>query len=317
MAMAMRGITPCRVGPCQPGALAAFVLLALLPSCGREESARSGPAPSKPDPKSLFSVGSISVLQSDLDLHLKEKHPGRTGDDSRKQALAELATRAQLAQAALDAGLQDDPVVRSEIARVLGSRLKEIQLSPELKTAAATPSESRLREIYTANESRFRSNEKRQVAVLWLNPNGNPEREKQYVEKLTAARQWYAENSELKSHPDQGFSVLSVDYSEHQASRYKGGVVGWLESGGTMDPWSKAVAEIAFELPAAGGVSEVIHRPEGVFLVRVMAGQPAVLRSFESVADELARNEQQRLRQEAETKFQDTISEKYPVHGLN
>jgi hypothetical protein len=296
--------------------LLASLVLALLPACKQERKQEPEPAPPASAPGALLSVGSISVFQSDLDYQLKEKHAGRTGDEPRREALAELANRAQLAQAALDAGLQNDPVVRAEIARVLASRLKEINLVPELKAATA-PSEARLREIYAANESRFRSNEKREIAVLWLNPNGNPEREQQYVEKLTAAKEWYDQNSDLQSHPEQGFSVLSVDYSEHQASRYKNGVVGWLESSGNMDEWSKAVAEIAFKIPSKGGVSEVIRRPEGVFLVRVMAEKPAVLRSFESVAEELARSEQQRLRQEAETKFQGTISEKYPVRGLN
>jgi hypothetical protein len=107
--------------------------------------------------------------------------------------------------------------------------------------------------------------------VLWLNPNGDPARGKQYEEKLTAAREWFFKSGELKDHPAEGFSVLSVDHSEHAASRYKGGVVGWLEREGGMDAWSKAVAEIAFSLKEPGEVSAVTARPEGVFLVRYMA----------------------------------------------
>lgn len=291
------------------------LLVLLLPACNPKPKQEPKPTTPSTVPGALLSVGTLTVTQADLDLQLQEKHGSRTGDEPKRDALAELANRAQLAQAALDAGLQNDPVVRAEIARVLASRLKEIQLAPELNVAAA-PSESRLREIYAENQSRFRSNEKRQVAVLWLNPDGNPEREKQYAEKLTAAQDWYAQNSELKSHPDQGFSVLSVDYSEHAASRYKGGVVGWFESSGGIDPWTKAVAEIAFKLRAVGDVSEVIRRPEGVFLVRVMAEQPAVLLTFESVAGQISHNEQQRLRQAAENKFQTSIDGKYPVTWL-
>lgn len=316
------GVCPHRVGPrsrARTGGrsfVLASLLLALLPACDTKQKEQPKPAPQSVAPGALLSVGSITVTQADLDLYLTEKRAAGTGDLSRSVALAELGRRAQLAQAALDAGLADDPLVRAEVARVLAGRLKDVQLVPELK-AAAKPTDSRLREIYAENQSSFRTNEKRQVAVLWLNPNGNPGREQQYVEKLAAARDWYGQNGDLKSHPNQGFSVLSVDYSEHAPSRYKNGDVGWLESGGNMDSWSKAVAEIAFKLPAVGDVSEIVSRPEGVFLVRVMAERPAVLRTFESVADELARNEQQRLRQAAETKFQNTISEKYPVRGFN
>ncbi len=294
-----------------------LVLLAVVSACSPKHGNQAKPAAAGKEAGALLTVGSITVDQADLDYQLKESHGGRNDEETRREALGELAGRAQFAQAALDAGLQHDPVVRAEVARVLANRLKEKNLFPLLKTAAASEiSESRLHELYAAEESRFRSNEKRQVAVLWLDPNRNPEREKQYIGKLTAAREWFSQSADLKAHPDQGFSVLGVDYSEHQASRYKGGIVGWLESGGGMDAWTKAVAEMVFSLPEPGAVSEVVNRPEGVFLVRYMAAQPAVLRTFESVADELARTERQQIRKTAETEFNKTIGEKYPVRWL-
>ncbi len=112
------------------------------------------------------------------------------------------------------------------------------------------------------------------------------------------------------------FSVLGVDYSEHAASRFKGGIVGWLEREGGMDPWTKALAGIAFSLEETGQVSEVISRPEGIFLVRYMAQQPAILRPFEAVSGDLDQQERQRLRSEAEAKFEADIGAKYPVRPL-
>ncbi len=283
-------------------------------ACSPERKEAAAPAAAEPEAGALLVVGSITITQADLDHYLAESRGGRTDEGNRREALDELAKRARLAQAALDVGLDKDPLVRAEIARLLGNRYKELNLSPRLKEAAAAePSEERLRELYKAGESGFRSAEKRQVAVLWLDPKGNPDRERQYVEKLTAARDWYAQDASLKAQPDQGFSILSVDYSEHQASRYKGGIVGWLEAGANTDPLSKAAAEIAFQLPEAGAVSEVISRPEGVFLVRCMAVRPAVLRTFESVAGDLTRAERTRLRQAAEDRFYSTIAEKYPI----
>lgn len=294
-----------------------LVLFAVVSACSPKHEDKAKPAAAGKETGALFTVGSITVDQADLDYQLKESRGGPINGETTRETLGELASRAQLAQAALDADLLHDPMVRAEVARVLANRLKEKNLAPQLKAAAeAAPSEARLRELYTAEESRFRSKEKRQVAVLWLNPNGNPEREKQYVEKLTTARDWFFQNGDLKDHPDQGFSTLGVDYSEHQASRYQSGIVGWMESGGGMDTWTKAVAEIVFSLPEPGAVSAVVTRPEGVFLVRYMAAQPAVLRPFEAVAEELARTEQQRIRNAAESDFNKAIEEKYPVRWL-
>ena len=110
--------------------------------------------------------------------------------------------------------------------------------------------------------------------------------------------------------------MLSVDHTEHPASRYKGGVVGWLEREGYTDAWTKAVAEIGFSLTEPGEVSAVISRNEGVFLVRYMALKPAVLRPFETVAGELERTERQRLRAAAEAEFAAAIKAKHPVQWL-
>jgi hypothetical protein len=137
-----------------------------------------------------------------------------------------------------------------------------------------------------------------------------------YEEKLRQAREWFVKDTSLASQPEQGFSILSVDYSEHAASRYKGGVVGWMQRGGGPDAWSQAIAEIAFAIDAPGEISAVITRPEGVFLVRYMALEPAVQRSFESVRGQLEKSERQRRRNEAQREFEQTIQAKYPVERL-
>ena len=120
----------------------------------------------------------------------------------------------------------------------------------------------------------------------------------------------------IKDHPELGFSVLGADYSEHQPSRYKGGVLGWLEPDGNLDPWTKAVAEISFTLKQPGAVSDVITRPEGVFLIRYMAQTPAVLRPFETVRGELEQQERNRLRAALEIGFKDSIMAKHPPQWL-
>lgn len=283
------------------------------------------PAPEKPtseavppeDSTALLRVGSVLITEADLDYHLREKHAGRKDADTRQKALDELGRRARFTQAALDAGLESDPMTRAEIARILTNRLKETVLGSKLKEVMTEKiPESRLREIYQADTARYQSNEKRQLAVLWLNPGANPERVAQYQEKLKQAREWFSNNDDLKAHPDQGFSVLGVDYSEHAASRFKSGVVGWLEREGGMDSFSKAVAEIGFTLKDTGEVSEVVTRPEGVFLVRLMTLKSGFLRPFESVVGELEQAERQRLRKAAEADFDIGIEKKYPIELL-
>lgn len=296
---------------------AALVCLLALVACRHAPVEQSNKAAPPEDPAALLRVGRVTITQADLDYQMREHHGGRNDADTRQQALDELARRASITQAALEAGLDADPAGRAEMARILAARLKEVTLAPRLKAAAAaTVPPARLREIYEAQADRFQTPEKRQLAVLWLNPGADPERAATYQKKLGQARDWFFNNGDVKDHPDQGFSVLSVDYSEHAASRYKGGVVGWLERDGGMDAWSKAVAQIGFSLPDPGAVSTVVARPEGLFLVRYMALNPAVCRPFEAVAGELEQSERQRLRKAAELDFDAAIQKQYPVQWL-
>lgn len=251
-------------------------------------------------------VGSVTIYEKDVDHLLADKFDGRTDDRTRAAALDQLVHQAHYVQAALEAGLDGDAVVRAEVARLLESRLREQELNPKLKAASDIP-ESRLRELYEAAGSRFVSSEQRQVAVLWLKPSSDPERRKQYMEKLTSARDWLLEQPELVANPTEGFGVLSIDHSEHPSSRYKGGVVGWMERAGGLDDWSKAVAEIAFDLGEAGMMSEVVEHPEGFFLVRLLARKDVVQRPFEAVASQLKREEQSRLGQEIEDAFDERV----------
>lgn len=287
------------------------VALLVLVSC-RQES--GSPAKADESVGVLLRVGSVEVTETDLDYELQANHGGRTDPASRKQALDQLARRAQFTQEALDAGLVKDAMVRAEMARLLSSRLRESVLFPLIKEAASGEiPEDQLRDLYEEQRERFQSEEKRQIAVLWLNPGADPERLARYEEKLRQAREWFAKDPGLLSHPERGFSVLSVDYSEHAASRYKGGVLGWMQRGGGPDGWSRAVSEIAFSLKDPGEVSAVISRPEGVFLVRYMALEPAVQRSFDSVRGQLEKFERQRMREKAEREFEEAIRAKQSV----
>jgi peptidyl-prolyl cis-trans isomerase C len=286
----------------------------VLASCEEKKEVRAV-TPSAPESDAvLLSVGDYAVRQSDLDLYVKDHHDGRKDASTQKIALEALAERAQLAQAATEDGLREDPVVRAEIARVLATRYKEKHLNQQIAEVGIRDiPEAELREIYERHAEQYRSPEKRQVAVLWLNHNGNPEREQAYVTKLNAAREWLMSHAEVKDHPELGFSVLSVDHSEHAASRFKGGVLGWLQAEGGFDAFSKAVAAMAFSLQTPGQVSDVIVAKEGVFLVRLMEIKPGSHRTFEMVRHEIKQAEIRRIRSQIQQQFQETITKKHPV----
>jgi hypothetical protein len=252
------------------------------------------------------------IHETDLTHHLKEHHEGRADEKTRQKALDDLVRRAQFAHEAIEAGLADDPALNAEMNRLLEIRLRESRLNTLLR-AAEEISEERLRELYQGQIDRFQSSETREVAVLWLDSGPDPDRVQRCRDRLGEARQFALENKDIAEHPEKGFSVLGADYSEHSASRFRGGLVGWMAREGNLDSWSKAVATIAFTLTEKGEISEVISRKEGVFLVRLLDYKPGVTRAFESVAASLKRAEQARLREGIKKKFEEDILSRQDV----
>ncbi|MCH1508489.1 MAG: hypothetical protein L7T84_04735, partial [Akkermansiaceae bacterium] len=112
--------------------MASLAALLLLTSCKESQDEVSGTV-STSDESWLLRVGSEVITEADLEHHLKEKYEGRSDDATRAQALDELAKQAQYVQAARDAGLADDAIVRAEVSRILKNRLREQKLFPQVK----------------------------------------------------------------------------------------------------------------------------------------------------------------------------------------
>ena len=71
-----------------------FVMLALftvLSACSPKQKDEARTAAAGKDTAALLSVGSIRVDQADLDYQLKESHGGSINEETRKNALGELA----------------------------------------------------------------------------------------------------------------------------------------------------------------------------------------------------------------------------------
>jgi hypothetical protein len=246
----------------------------------------------------------FSISEADIAYHLKTHHGGKADARSRKQAITKLTASAQAAQVALEAGVGEDPLARAEIARILIARHRELVLVPKIQSEYAAITEDYLRDAYATQQARFVRAEQRQLAVLWLNPGKDPQRRTDYVKKMAEARDWYLHNEELIANPQLGFSVLGIDYSEHAASRFKGGVIGWLGEAGGSSEWSKAVAEIAAGLDRPGAVSEVINNDHGVFLLRLMAVEAAHQTPFEEAKHELEKQIKQQIRERLSEDFE-------------
>lgn len=200
--------------------------------------------------------------------------------------------RAALIERAHTKGLHKDPEVIREIESLLIAKLKEQELQPKLAALEVTDEEAK---DYISNSSSTQSGEL-QVAVLWFNTRGQQQLVDRYqprLEKLT---------SQISTLPiSEGFGQHAITHSEHKASRFKGGTLGWLAQKESSDLWQQTVLDLAKNLQP-GELSSITANKHGLFLVRLLDRREAPKPSLASIKQKLLRQKRSALNEEFKMK---------------
>lgn len=279
------------------------LLAMLVAGCGREVARTDASASGD---KVLAMVGEQSITEADFRRQWERRMPGNNSAEARRQVLEEMITRAALLESARREGVDQDPEIAAEIERLLIARLRETKLQPQMQSLSVR--EEELRSYYDAHrETKFTEAARVRVAVLWFDTQGQEPLVERFRPRLQAVREQVV--ADAAAFPvSSGFGALAIANSEHRASRYQGGDLGWLtESGASFagaDGWSGAVREIAGSLKEPGDLSELMERPEGLFLVRLMERRPAAAADFADVKDQIQKELLAERRKELEARFQ-------------
>lgn len=263
------------------------------------------------EPTTLALVDGAPITAAQF-LHAWEKQGLPDSPEAREQILERLVQRTALAQQARELGIDRDPAFIHDVQRLLISRLKEAQLDEQLATMQVT--DEQLRERYdSVKAERYTRQEKRRVAALWLNSRGRPELEQRFVEKLGTSLEQFRKAPVAV---DQGFGNLALANTEHRPSRFKGGVVGWVDDRLASDPWKAQLWEIANELEQPGDLSPIVACEQGVFVVRLLEVMPAQVIPFETVAAEITREHRAIMARQLEEEFENQALEASEVEIL-
>lgn len=240
-------------------------------------------------------IGDDYVTVAQFEAQMRERgglRPGLFQDQAQKRALLDdmLLQRALVAAARRD-GIDARPETRHSIEQLLVSQY--LQQTLRQQQQRVTVSQEEVKAYFDEHADSYTVPPRRRVAMLHVAvaPGAGED-------TWTAAQARAAEALQTAKRLPAGtphFGAVAREYSQDTASRYRGGVIGWLTDGRRGDyRYDPAVLDAAFALAQAGEFSEVLRGQDGFYLVRLVETQPEQKRAFEQLRAGL----EQRLMQE-------------------
>lgn len=199
----------------------------------------------------------------------------------------------QLATAARQSHLADDPEIQAEIDAYVTGVLARLQINAYLDGLEYPDAELLASERFVANKADFALPESRDVRHILIVGDGKTD-----AEALDKANQaWQAlQNGE-------SFDQVMIEYSEDPAESHNGWVRG-VSKGGSFDPDFTAAA---FDLAEPGDYSKPVRSAFGYHIIRLYNVNPARQRTFEEVKDDLVAGVRREQRNAAREAYLDTF----------
>lgn len=253
-------------------------------------------------------VGDEFVTLQDWESEVRMRGGMRPGlfaaAEQREALMDQLLYRRALVQQAERAGLQQRPEVRRSLDQILINQLLQTELRPRQESVDV--SEETVEQFYLEHADEYAVPARRRVAMIEFESGPMASEESRAAVRATVESVLEQARQLPESTP--GFGPLAREHSAHQASRFRGGVLGWVGEG---DPsrysHPEVVVEAANRMTEPGALSDVIEDEEGLYIVRLVDYEPERVRPL----DELAAGIRQRLMRDrfrdVETNYREAI----------
>ncbi len=282
------------------GGIAIAAALAVLAGCSRETT---------PSSEVLAKVGRHEITMKDFEREVQWRQKARLPLPDREQLLSEMITRELHLQKARAEGLENTFEVRRRYEDLLASALEERDLMPRLAAVRVSPEE--VQAAYQKALPRYTRPAKVRLALICIRRHSRmrPEKVAELEARIRKARQ----QAEALPADARGFGVVAVKYSEDQASRYRGGDVGWFDQEQPEYRWPKAVVAAGFALKNRGDISPVIEAPDGFYLVMRLDSRKSTVVPLAQVQGPIQRRLLEQKRHALESAFQQNLRASVPI----
>lgn len=233
-------------------AVAALAVMTVLSGCSPK---RSGEV--------LARVGSKVITTDDFKQEVKWRLDHHRPLPEKSALLEEMIAHEVALQKATALGLEKSSDVQRNYEEMLIGELKDHELVPQVDGAKVSQQE--IEAAYAHDLTRYTQPAKSRLAIIYMKVD-----RKANAEQKSAAESKMADVQKaatLLTDFSKGFGALAMDYSEDQASRYRGGDAGWFDDGASAFRLPKEVVQAGLGLEKIGQVSPIIRANTGLYLV--------------------------------------------------
>lgn len=252
----------------------------------------------------LAVVGGRAITADDLRAEAEWRKANNQFVPEPGTLLEEMVDRLALVERARQMGLAGETDTRRRIESLLIARLREQHLDPTL--AALEVSDEELQAAYESRRQEFDREGMDRFSILFQAAHSKMSDEKR------AEVRGRLESAIARADADpvpggrgpaaSGFGAVAIEYSDDQASRYRGGDIGWIGSNVDQTRFPEIVIETGRALES-GARSGILEGDAGFYVIMKTDSRPGGVRPFEEVADGLRRNLQKEKRRELEQRF--------------
>ena len=255
----------------------AALVACLASSCGR------GPS-SQPLPDGIVAtVGNRVITRSMFAQALAKRGAAGNALEVRGAVLAELVDLEAAAAKAKAAGYEQRPEIQEDFKRLIVTRFRQEQLD---QRTPVEPAESDILAFYQTNATRFRTPERVRCAMIYLGIPATAELDKRAAVRERAERIRVEAGKHGAS--ESGFSLLAQQYSEDQATRYRGGDLGYLTAQELEQRLGERPTVALRNLREHGEIAPPVEGRGGLYLLKLVGRQPESQRPLAEVRDGIA-----------------------------
>jgi len=254
--------------------------------------------------ESLAVVGGRAITAEDLKAEAEWRRENRQAVPEPYVLLEEMVERLALVERARQLGLADEAGTRRRIESLLIAEMRVQNLDPAL--AEIEVAEEDLQAAYEARSGEFSRQGLDRFSILFQAAHSK-ESDRSRAEargRLEAALEMTDANPAPggRGPAASGFGAVAIEHSDDQASRYRGGDIGWIASdvAETRFPDEVLAAGRALE---SGARSDIIEGDKGYYVIMKTDSRPGGLRPLAEVQETLRRTLLREKKRELEERF--------------